>query len=309
MGEEALIELLVHRLTPRRDEVWSGDDAAVVTAPSGRLLFTTDTMVEGADFDLSYCSGEALGWKVLTINVSDVAAMGGRPSKALTTMCLPPETGIRFVESFVEGLVQASSAYDVDLVGGDISSATQLTIGVALLGSCERPPWLRSGARVGEALCVTGALGGSRAGFDALQADSSASGPAVERHLRPQARLAEAAALHQANVSAAIDISDGLVIDLHRMMRASGTGCEVDQGSIPIDEAASGRLDAALYGGEDFELLLALPEDEVEAAIRAVDACGTTLTRIGEVTGGAARIGPTNLKEMEERSWDHLRSP
>lgn len=307
IGEEGLITLLAERLPRSADEIWIGDDAAVFEAPRGNALFTTDTMVEGVDFDLSYCEGAHVGWKALAVNVSDIAAMGGAPGKALTTLCLPAHAQIRFVESLLEGLIECASAYGVDLVGGDISSAGQIVIGVALLGSTGGAPWLRSGARAGDALCVTGALGGSHAGLTALQADAGATGPAVDRHLRPPARVPEATALRGVGVHAAIDISDGLVIDLDRLLRASAVGCEVDLSAVPLD-ASAGHPDDGLYGGEDFELLVALDDGDVDAATEVVAGCGTALTRIGTVTTGAATIDGVDLERLKERSWDHLRS-
>lgn len=306
VGEEGLIRFLAGRLPRPTGETWLGDDAAIFPTPSDRVVFTTDTMVEGVDFDPSYCTGRDVGWKTVAINVSDVAAMGCRPTKALTTLCLPGSAPLAFVEEFVDGLLEAAAAYGVDLVGGDISSAPAITAGIALLGEVEGSPWLRSGAKPGDALVVTGSLGASGTGLNDLQNDPSASGPAVTRHLRPQARLAEADALRSTKVTAAIDLSDGLVIDLARMMRASGTGCEVDPDAIPVDPAASG-LDAALFGGEDFELLLAVEADDVASATAAVAGCGTALTRIGVVTAGPAMMGGEPVDAMEERAWDHLR--
>ena len=308
VGEEGLIELVAGRLPPASGEVWIGDDAAVVAAPSDRLLLTTDTMVEGQDFDLSYATGADVGWKIVAINVSDIAAMGGEPSKGLTTLCLPPATELRFVEDLVDGLLQATERYGLELVGGDISAAERISVGVAVVGSVRGEPWLRSGASVGDALCVTGSLGGSFSGLQALRLDAAASGPGVRRHLRPQARLEAAKALRDSRISAAIDISDGLVIDLARLTRASGVGCEVSGAAIPVDQGVVEGLEAALFGGEDFELLVTMPEDEVEGAVSAADSCGIALTRIGTVTSGEATLDGRRLSDMKERTWDHLRT-
>lgn len=307
VGETGLLRLIAERLPAGSEEIWAGDDAAVLAPVAGRSLFATDTMVEGVDFSLSYCTGADVGWKTVAVNVSDIAAMGGTPAKALTTLCLPPSTDMAFVESFLDGLIEAAATYGVDLVGGDISSAPVITSGLAVTGTLDGAPWLRSGARAGDALLVTGSLGGSHTGLEELSADPNASGPAVERHLRPRARLAESAALRSLAVSAAIDLSDGLVVDLGRLMRASGTGCQVDPAAIPVDAAADG-LGSALFGGEDFELLVAIHQDHVTGAVAAVEGCGTTLTQIGVVTEGRAHIGDDALETMEEKAWDHLQS-
>ena len=307
IGEAGLLRRIAERLPRSDDEIWMGDDTAVLAATPGRSLLTTDTLVEDVDFSLAYCSGADVGWKTVAVNVSDIAAMGGRPAKALTTLCLPPSTDVAFVDSFLDGLLEAAATYRVDLVGGDISSAPAITSGIALSGTVDGAPWLRSGARPGDLLFVTGSLGGSHAGLEELRADARAAGPAVQRHLRPRPRIAEAEALRSVSVTAAIDISDGLVVDLARLMRASGAGCEVDPAALPVDPAASG-LEAALFGGEDFELLLAIDAGHAADAVAAVEGCGTTLTQIGAVTGARATIGGEALEEMEEKAWDHLRN-
>lgn len=248
-----------------------------------------------------------MGWKTVAVNVSDIAAMGALPAKAVSTLCLPPSTEMDFVEGFIDGSVEAAAAYELDLVGGDISSSSQIMAGMALLGSVQAEPWLRSGASPGDALCVTGSLGGARTGLEELRADADASGSAVDRHLRPRPRLSEAQALRSVRVSAAIDVSDGLVIDLGRLMRASETGCAIQREDIPVDPAAS-DLEAALFGGEDFELLLAIHEADLQAAVAALEGCGTTLSRIGSVTDGVAALDGEPLETMEGRAWDHLRS-
>lgn len=312
LGEEHIVALLRARFPAGDATVGIGDDAAVFDAPGARLLFTTDTMVESVDFDLAYFSGADLGFKALAINVSDIAAMGGTPAGAVATLCLPPRTTIGFVQDVADGIAQAADEWKVRLVGGDISGASAVSLGIALLGSVERPH-LRSGAASGDAICVTGGLGGARGGLELLSRDPAASGPLVDRHRRPRARLAEAAALAPFGVTAMIDVSDGCIVDLARLVRASDVGCSVDPAAIPVDAAlaeATGldATEAALFGGEDFELLFTLPEDRVGPATDAVGAIGTRVTRIGTVTDGERLFGHARLEEMEERSWDHLRN-
>ena len=312
LGEERVVDLLRERFSAADVTVGIGDDAAVFDAPGERLAFTTDTMVESVDFDLGYFSGVDLGFKAVAINVSDIAAMGGAPAEALATLCLPPRATIGFVQDVAEGIAQAADRWRVRPVGGDISSASSVTLGIALLGSVQQPH-LRSGAAPGDAICVTGCLGGARGGLELLRRDPAASGSLVDRHRRPQARLAEADALAPFRVTAMIDVSDGCLVDLARLMRASRVGCSVDPAAIPTDPAlgeATGLdpMEAALFGGEDFELLFTLPEDRVQPAADAVGATGTSVTRIGTVTDGERLLGGVRLEEMEERSWDHLRN-
>lgn len=311
LGEDAIVTLLRERFTTRPGSVGIGDDAAVFMPPPGSMVFTTDTMVEGVDFDLAYTSGADLGWKAMAINVSDLAAMGAVPAHALVTMCMPAETPVSFMGSVIDGLAEASAEWNVELVGGDLSSARGIVIGVALLGSVDEPV-LRSGASVGDAICVTGTLGGSAAGLAELRSDPRATGPLVNRHLRPTPRMREGVALGSVGATAMLDISDGLAIDLWRLLGASAVGCDIDPNLVPVDEhlaARSEALDAALFGGEDFELLFTIEDAKVAAATGVLADLGTRVTRIGTITTGARRIGGRDLDELKEAAWDHLRRP
>lgn len=338
IGESGLIERVAARLGAAREgEIWAGDDAAVVASPGERLIYTTDLMVEGVDFDLSYCSGADVGWKVLAVNASDVAAMGGRPHHAVTTLSLPPDTSISFVDALLEGLTAAAARWDIDLVGGDISRATEITVGVALLGvAVGAQPVLRSGARRGDAVCVTGSLGGSAGGLLVLQRGLAGPGPVegrtlspaltdavtrlAERHLRPRARVDEAAALSQLGASAMIDVSDGLAADLDHLLVASDKDCdELDFNTLPVDadlHVLAGALsdieldptDAALSGGEDFELLFTLDPSRVDDARAALARMGTELTQLTTVVDAKDGSGRRQLERWKEKSWDHLRN-
>ncbi len=281
--------------------------AAVLAA--GATLITTDTMVEGIDFDLSYCDGFDLGWKVTAINVSDIAAMGGRPSRAVATLALPASTPVEVVEEVGRGLAAAAREWDLSVVGGDVSSAPSITIGMTVLGSATTPI-TRRGARPGDVIHLTGSVGGSWGGLRVLQRGLGDRAPGlVRRHLRPRARVEEGALLAVSGARAMIDVSDGLAIDLARLMRASGTGCRVDPASVPVDPDLpvlvgldlardDTLLRSAILGGEDFELLAAVPPD--------ADAPGTV---IGEVTEDRAmRFGDDDLEELgRDEGWDHLR--
>jgi thiamine-monophosphate kinase len=326
LGEDALVARISARLSgePGRAEVWAGDDAAVLVAPGERLVFTTDLLVEGVDFELEWCSGTDLGWKVVAVNASDAAAMGAAPRFALATLGLRPDTPVSLIDAIVDGVVAAGEHWSIEIVGGDVSGARELSLAIALLGAVHGPgPVLRSGARPGDALCVTGWLGGARAGLAALNSGEvgrdGGSGPLrelVRRQVRPHARVEEGRRLAAAGATAMIDLSDGLARDLGRLMRASGTGCVVDPRAIPVDpslEAAtrwvSDPVDAAILGGEDYELLLTIGDDHIIDARRAVEAAGTPFTRIGTVTPGAALIGDVDLQSWEDRAWQHLRAP
>jgi thiamine-monophosphate kinase len=320
IGEFGLVERFKERIgSPPAGEIWSGDDTAVVRA-GDRVLFTTDVLVEHVDFDLAYSSGEDIGWKALVANVSDIAAMGGAALSAVATLCAPPNTELRLADGVVDGLLAAAYRYGVDLVGGDISEARSLSVSVALIGrASESGPVLRSGAKPGDALAVTGSLGGAAGGLKALRTGLIGMGlePLIWRQLRPNARLEEGIALAGAGATAMIDVSDGLAADLAHLVEASTCGCEVDSKSVPVDPALARlvELDSdvdphtlALTGGEDFELLVALPPTELEAAREALSRLGTSLTAIGHVNEGPPTLDGRPLEEWKGKGWEHLRN-
>ncbi|MGH2748580.1 MAG: thiamine-phosphate kinase [Actinomycetota bacterium] len=328
LGERALIERIAARIgdaaadetwagdETAADETWAGDDAAVIVAPGKQVLFTTDVMIEGVDFDRAYSSGGDIGWKALTVNVSDIAAMAGRPTHAVVTLSLRPDCEVAFVDGILDGLLEASRRWRVRLVGGDLSGADQIGISAAVLGAPagERAVH-RSGAGPGEALCVTGRLGGAAGGLIVLRRRLDRADDSIERlarrHLRPEARVDAGAALAAAGATAMIDLSDGLAVDLGHLCRSSGVGCWIDPLAIPVDESLPAlqedALRLAIAGGEDFELLVALPHESVVAAATAVEATGVLLTRIGEVTDEGCWIGNDPLDRWEEQGWEHLR--
>jgi thiamine-monophosphate kinase len=320
IGEFGLVERFKERIgSPPAGEIWSGDDTAVVTA-ADRVLFTTDVLVEHVDFDLAYASGEDIGWKALAVNVSDIAAMGGAALSAVATLCTPPQTELRLADGIVDGLLAAAYRYGVDIVGGDVSEARSLSVSVALLGRApESGPVLRSGAKPGDLLAVTGSLGGAAGGLKALRTGLVGMGlePLIWRQLRPNARQEEGIELARAGATAMIDISDGLAADLAHLIVSSACGCEVDSGAVPIDPGLARlvELDSevdpralAVSGGEDFELLVALPPTELDAAREALSGLGTSFTVIGQVTEGPPTLDGRSLEEWKDKGWEHLRN-
>jgi thiamine-monophosphate kinase len=265
---------------PPPGECWIGDDAAAVSPPPPLLLLAADAVVAGVHADLRLSSPEDLAWKAVAVNLSDIAAMGGRAVHLLACVACPPEVDL---EAVLGGLVDAATAAGVPLVGGDLSASATLTIAVTVTGTTDgRLPVRRDGAQPGDTLLVTGPLGGSAAGLRLLR-EWGRAGPegedqtagsdvglparaAVARHRRPAARLAEGRVAAETGVRAMIDLSDGLVLDADRMAVASGVGIELD--ALPVDPAAT--IEEALGGGEDFELLMATPEpDRLRAAFAA----------------------------------------
>lgn len=312
LGEDGVVALLRERFAAPEGVLGIGDDTAVFPAPGASLLMTTDTLVQDVDFALAYFSGGDLGWKAMAVNVSDLAAMGAEPSYAVATLCLPAETTIGFVLDLVAGLGDAGRAWDVTLVGGDLSRDDRISLGVTLLGHGDNPV-LRSGAQIGDAILVSGELGGSAGGLRLLQANPNAAGPLVDRHRRPQPRLELSRALRDVGVTSMIDISDGLIVDLRRLMEASAVGCRVEPALVPVDPGVTvdNELDpisAALFGGEDFELLFTVAVGKVNEATDAGGRIGTAVTRIGTVTGGDRFLGHVTFDDLEDKGWDHLRN-
>jgi thiamine-monophosphate kinase len=222
-----------------------GDDTAVLSRGRGRLLATTDALVAGVDFTPDE-RPESVGRKAANVNFSDIAAMGGAPRFVLATLCLPPGIGARWGERVMRGVVAASRAGGASLVGGDLSATSgPAIVSVTALGEAVRPV-LRSGARPGDAIGVTGACGGSILG----------------RHLTFHPRVAEGRRLARF-VHAMVDVSDGLAADLGHILDASGVGADLESSALPVHadarrvakKSGRGALLHALSDGEDFELL------------------------------------------------------
>jgi len=293
VGEFGLIERINQRLGPPQSPHVSlgiGDDAAVLIPPEGeRLLVTTDLLIEHVHFDRTYTPFRHLGYKSISSNVSDVAAMGGRPHAATVGLGIPNSVSVEMMDAFVEGLADASARYGIDVVGGDISGAHKLLVSITLLGSARDEDLVyRDGASPGDVLCVTGTLGGSYAGLRILQKNKErmlASGPefrpdlerhafVIQRHLRPDARMDAIAALRAAGVrpTAMIDISDGLASEIRHLCTRSGCSARIEASRIPVDdrtraaalELEESALDYVLYGGEEYELLFTIRQDDLD---------------------------------------------
>lgn len=279
-----------------------GDDAALVRNRDAATLVTTDMLIEGVHFTLASASPREIGWKAMARNVSDIAAMGGRSTAAVVAAALPRGFPRTDAEGLVRGLLDCAGEFNVRLVGGDLAASPgPLMLTVTLLGDLGgRRPVLRSGARAGDAILVTGALGGSLLG----------------KHLRFRPRQAEGLLLNERYTPhAMIDISDGLARDLHHVLEESGVGATLWADRIPISDdarraaAASGRspLDHALGDGEDYELLFTL--DEATASrLLADQPFDAPVTRIGAVTrGGATLVLPDGTERpLEPKGWEHV---
>jgi len=277
LGEFGLIERLTRTL--RYDKTiytGVGDDAAVLCGGDDwRLLLTTDMIVEGTHFN-SDTPPEFIGRKALAVNLSDIAAMGGLPWAALVAAGIPRRTPVRFIERLYRGLKRQAAAYRVNVVGGDTVRADRLTITVTLLGWVEPGrEVLRSGARLGDQIFVTGRLGGSlRSG----------------RHLSFTPRVREARAIVQrVHPTAMMDLSDGLASDLRQLAKASRVGARVFAAQIPKAPRVR-SAEEALCDGEDFELLFTVPATRARR-LDGQQVLGVRVTQIGEIV--PARQGVT----------------
>ena len=239
-----------------------GDDAAVVAAlPRGeRLLLSTDQVIEGTHFIPDLHPPRALGHKCLARGLSDIAAMGGAPLYFLLSLCLPAWVDRDWLRSYLGGLLKLSKRCGVPLVGGDVAGGGQFAADVTVVGAVgARRLLLRSGAKPGHIIFVSGQLGGSALGLERLSTrEFPVSDAAIRRHLYPQPRLELGRFLQNTvGATAAMDLSDGLSTDLERLVKASGVGAEIEESAVPRFRGASAAQ--ALHGGEDYELLFTVP--------------------------------------------------
>lgn len=292
-----------------------GDDAALwQPSRSHRSAITTDVAIEGVHFTRESMSLEDAGWRAMTANASDLAAMGARPVLATVALTAGPQDGEAEILALYRGLAAAAAAYGLAIAGGDLSRGERLAAAIAAVGEV-RPSNVktRAGGRPGDVLAVTGPLGGSRAGlFAAREGAGQAAPEALEAFRRPVARCAEGRFLGASrNVGAMMDVSDGLSTDLPRLCAASGCGASVER--VPVaaaarSYAASHGIDAdafALAGGEEYELLVAVrPRAFANLATRFAARFGRPLERVGVLDANpGVRFGGAALAAS---GWDHF---
>lgn len=303
-GEFAFIREVARRFggPVRPGEVGIGDDAAVVRPPAGRLALSTDLLVEGTHFDLRFVRPAELGWKALSANLSDLAAMGARPLWYLVALAAPPKAALRDLFDLFAGMAKAAGPTGMRLVGGDTCRGDRLVVSLAVAGSVpRRSAPLRRGARPGDFLFVTGSPGWSHLGLRLLSAGRprAASGwrrEAMRRHLLPRARWREGmSAARCGAVSAMIDVSDGVLADLSHLLEGGRYGAVLDERAFRFSprfrEAARSLgvdpLAAFLAGGEDYELLMAVRPHRYEAFRRAARFFPARAFPIGVVTASS----------------------
>jgi thiamine-monophosphate kinase len=309
-GERELIAQIRARVPPAPSwlAVGIGDDAAVAQPERGALeILTTDALVEDVHFDRRFSSPADIGWKALAVNLSDVAAMGGTPRLALLSLALPAAMGIDDIHALIDGFLALAADARVTLAGGNITrSPGPLMVDVTVTGFARpRHVLTRAGGRPGDELYVTGAVGAATAGLRWLQArgdgnrqenqgDPAGIDACAARHRRPEPRVRAGALLGRNRAaSACMDLSDGLADAVRQLADASGCGAAIDASAVPIPDAAREQLGragedpvlAAIAGGDDYELLFAVPR-RARGRLATVtrQARGLPITRIGTLT-------------------------
>lgn len=294
LGEFGLIDHLTKDIIPMNASTHKGvgDDAAVLDYKNKQVVVTTDLLLEGIHFDLTYTPLKHLGYKAVVVNLSDVVAMNAIPKQITVSMGLSGRFTVEMIEEIYEGIKLACKVYQVDLIGGDTSaSLTGLTISVTCLGEAEKDEIVyRSGAKDTDIICVTGDLGAAYMGLQLLerekkvlddvkgaQPDFGGYEYALEKQLKPEVRINVLKHLKEKEITptSMMDISDGLSSELLHICKQSNCGCRIYEDRIPIDyetaklaeEFNMNLVTAALNGGEDYELLFTVPLDQYEKVI------------------------------------------
>ncbi len=311
-GEFELIERFTRPFTRGEGvRVGIGDDAAVLRMPPGEeLVATVDAVVEGVHFTRRF-TPEEIGWKALAVNLSDLAAMGARPLWALVALATPPAADPARLARIGRGIAACARRHGVSVVGGNVTAARELSLTVTVLGAVRRgKALLRSGARPGDLLVVSGTLGDAAMG---IRPGATAGLRARQRRPCPRLALGRGAV---GIARAAVDISDGLLQDLGHLCAASGLGARVEVDRLPLSAAyraaTRGSRDpalGALSGGEDYELLLAVPPSRLEALREAAARARTPVTVVGalEARRGVRVVRGGHLLQPPRTGHDHLR--
>jgi len=328
LGEFGLIDLLAEMVNRSQDKQiasWQqlltgiGDDAAAWYGDTSIQLATVDSFIQDVHFSLGTASWEDLGWKAMAANLSDIAAMGGSPRYALVSLALPDHTEVGDVTALYKGLIELVQQTGVAIIGGDINSAPLVAITITILGSTGQDKQIltRSAAKPGEQVAVTGYLGTAAAGLEMLtkqlQFNPEDTTYLKKAFLHPYPRITEGKLLVEQGVKTAIDISDGLILDLKQICKASQVSARIEIDRVPIEPAVKANfndksLELALSGGEDYELLFTGSTKTIDKVRRAVSCPVTVIGEIvaykaGEITLVDSKGKPFSLGKT---GWEHF---
>ena len=334
ISESDLVEIIKQRVNAggvsAEGEVGVGDDAAVMRFDAGHIVLTADAMVDGVHFLSETASWHDMGWKCIVSNQSDIAAMGAIPEHAVLTLAIPATTRVGDLDDLLSGVIGALDEFGGKLVGGDTVSSDNIILSVALTGRLHDAshPLTRDAAHPGQLVAVTGPLGGSAGGLAVLEQPSVESNShsvdsgferLLNAHFQPSPRVDLAAAMVESGVKCAMDVSDGLLIDLERICSASGVDAVIYADRVPVDSDLLSQfpdraLELALTGGEDYELVYVgdaeaiamVNEAQPESVSSDFGVVGEIVPRKnvkGEVT---VLDGNSEPIEFEAKGWDHF---
>ena len=328
LGEFSVIHRLTKLIHERRKHspdsfgckllVDTGDDAAAWQSGGATELFTTDTMVEGVHFTRDTIPWQDLGWKVMAVNISDIAAMGGLPLYALVTLGIPSDFQLDALDMLYKGALDAAEEYGFSIIGGDMVRSPVTFVTVALIGATQDAPMTRSHAQPGHQVAVTGHLGSSAGGLEILrlgeESKDAHAQSLIQAHRRPRPHLNQGRALALAGVKAAMDVSDGLLDDLSKLCGASRVSAQVNAHQLPIVPALKNTFpqsyqDLALTGGEDYVLLFTAEPQTMEVVLPQLPCNPAVIGQICAGEPGKVQVLDHAGKDVTPvfGGWDHYR--
>jgi len=272
IGEFGLIDRITKKSKKKDVLIGIGDDAAVVKTKKGLEILTTDCLVEGDHFKKDWFTPQQIGMKAIEINVSDVAAMGGIPKYVLVSLCLPEDIDVDFVEDMYKGMWKTCGKYNIEIIGGNMTHSKQIIISITLTGEVSKKNLLlRSGAKIGDYIFISGPIGNGRAGLRVFQENLEDFNQVKKKYLEPRARLDFALKIAP-YVNSMIDISDGLAPEIKHICDESKCGAIIYKEKIPVKDEVreiakilkENEYDYALFGGEDFELVYTVPKNNIK---------------------------------------------
>ncbi len=307
IGEFGLIDRITKKSKKKDVLIGIGDDAAVVKTKKGLEILTTDCLVEGDHFKKDWFTPQQIGMKAIEINVSDVAAMGGIPKYVLVSLCLPEDIDVDFIEDMYKGMWKTCGKYNIEIIGGNMTHSKQIIISITLTGEVSKKNLLlRSGAKIGDYIFVSGPIGNGRAGLRVFQENLEDFSQVKKKYLEPRARLDFALKIAP-YVNSMIDISDGLAPEIKHICDESKCGAIIYKEKIPINDDVKSTARAldedeynyALFGGEDFELVYTVTKNNLKNVQGYI---------VGEIVKG----NEINLQDrgitkiIKEKGYDHF---